>query len=99
LGDFLPCEKKRFYSAKANPFIQPKHSNMASFSHGTLQHQHQHQNQTSWVSQLKIPFQAQFPSLLYEQDQDHPEFVRFKEARAVHLRKVTLNSHDVDTKT
>ena len=41
----------------------------------------------AWVAQLKVPFLAQLPSLLYEQDRQWPEFVRFKEARDIRMRK------------
>lgn len=39
------------------------------------------------IAALKTPFAAVLPSLLYEQDRVHPSFVRFKESRAVLLRK------------
>ena len=39
------------------------------------------------IAQLKLPFSAVLPSLLYEQDREFPSFVRFKESRAVRLRK------------
>lgn len=39
------------------------------------------------MSVKTTPFFAQLPSLLYEQDRRNPSYMRFKEARAVRLRK------------
>jgi hypothetical protein len=40
-----------------------------------------------WTSEIKYPFHAMIPSLLYEQDQDDGNFMRFREARAVRVQK------------
>ena len=39
---------------------------------------------------IRVPFSAVLPSLLYEVDEQHPNYVRFKEARLIRSRKEYL---------